>query len=102
MSISHKNFNNNLSKDKKRLNGSITVRVDREAKEKFEEICSDMHMTISDAINAFINKVNYVRAMPFAINGVKRKRKLGIAEGKYKIPDDINIYDDEIVEMFGV
>ena len=31
-----------------------------------------------------------------------RKRKLGIGDGKYKIPDDINAYDDEIAEMFGV
>ena len=30
------------------------------------------------------------------------KRKLGIGDGKYKIPDDINAYDDEIAEMFGV
>ena len=30
------------------------------------------------------------------------KRKLGLGDGKYKIPDDINAYDDEIAEMFGV
>ena len=27
---------------------------------------------------------------------------LGIADGKYKIPDDINQYDDQIDEMFGL
>ena len=27
---------------------------------------------------------------------------LGIAEGQYKIPEDINAFDDEIEEMFGV
>lgn len=26
---------------------------------------------------------------------------LGLAEGKYKIPDDINAFDDEISGMFG-
>lgn len=26
---------------------------------------------------------------------------MGLAEGKYKIPDDINAYDDEIANMFG-
>ncbi|MBP3709570.1 MAG: DUF2281 domain-containing protein [Treponema sp.] len=25
----------------------------------------------------------------------------GLAEGKFKYPDDINAYDDEIVDMFG-
>ena len=31
-----------------------------------------------------------------------RKCRLGIGDGKYKIPDDINAYDDETAEMFGV
>ena len=26
----------------------------------------------------------------------------GLAKGKFKYPDDINLYDDEIAEMFGV
>lgn len=28
--------------------------------------------------------------------------RLGIADGKYHIPDDINEYDDQIAELFGV
>ena len=28
--------------------------------------------------------------------------KIGIADGEYHIPDDINQYDDDIAEMFGV
>lgn len=31
-----------------------------------------------------------------------RKRRLGIADGKYDIPDDIDFCNDEIAEMFGV
>lgn len=27
---------------------------------------------------------------------------LGIADGKYHIPDDINQYDDQIEELFGI
>ena len=30
------------------------------------------------------------------------RRRLGIANGKYKIPKDINAFDDEVAEMFGV
>ena len=30
------------------------------------------------------------------------KRTLGIANGKYKIPDNIDENNDEIAEMFGV
>ena len=32
----------------------------------------------------------------------KGKRTLGIARGKYDIPDDIDACNDEIAEMFGV
>ena len=30
-----------------------------------------------------------------------RHVKFGIAKGKWKYPDDINAYDDEVAEMFG-
>ena len=30
------------------------------------------------------------------------ERQLGLGDGKYKIPDDINAYDDEIAELFDV
>lgn len=32
----------------------------------------------------------------------KKAIKLGIADGKYIVPDDPNAYDDEVAEMFGV
>lgn len=31
-----------------------------------------------------------------------RPVQLGIADGKYRIPENINKYDDEIAELFGV
>ena len=36
------------------------------------------------------------------IDSTSSSVKLGIADGKYHIPDDINQYDDQIAEMFGV
>ena len=41
------------SKDKKALDASITIRLDRAAKKEFEEICEKMGMTVSSAINAW-------------------------------------------------
>ena len=43
-------------------------------------------------------------AMPFVmhLSSNNSKRRLGIANGKYKIPDDIDESNDEIVELFGV
>ena len=48
----------------------------------------------------------YVQLLQYkiAVLGQSKEKKKGIifglAEGKYKIPDDINAYDDEIAEMF--
>ena len=89
------------SKDKKALDASITIRLDRAAKKEFEEICEKMGMTVSSAINAFIDKVINLKALPFAINGYKRKRKLFVAEGKFNISDeDWKQMDEEFAEMF--
>lgn len=104
MSINIENVGKTIerNKNKKTLDASITVRVDDLTKSQFEDICSSMGITVSSAISAFINKVINIKGMPFAINTVKRERKLGVANGKYDIPDDINALDDEIAEMFGV
>ena len=59
-------------------------------------------MTVSSAVNAFIEKVINLKALPFTINGYKRKRKLFIAEGKFNDVSDEEWQkmDDEIIEMF--
>lgn len=89
------------NKDKKALDSSITIRLDGAKKKEFEEICSGMGMTISSAVNAFVDKVINLKALPFAINGYKRKRKLFVAEGKYNISDeDWDFMDKDFEEMF--
>ena len=101
MSIDYSGMHKKLEngKGKKVLNSSITVRIDDNAKKEFEEICNKMGLTVSQAINAFVEKVNNLKALPFSINGYKRKRKLFIAEGKFKISDDI-LLNDDISELF--
>lgn len=93
----YKNLEN--GKGKKALRSSITVRIDDASKKEFEEICSKMGMTVSSAINAFVEKVINLKALPFSINGYKRKRKLFVAEGKYNISDDV-LLNDDISELF--
>ncbi len=53
-----------------------------------------------DDVSRYVQLLQYKIAV---IGQVKEKKKgiiLGLAEGKYKIPDDINAYDDEIAGMF--
>ena len=45
----------------------------------------------------------------FGYGGVRKRSrevsstvKLGIADGKYNIPDDINQYDEQIEKLFGI
>lgn len=60
-----------------------------------------MSMTISSAINSFIDKVISLKALPFTINGYKRKMKLFVAERKFYISDeDWEQMDKEFTEMF--
>ena len=80
MSINISNVGKTIekNKDKKKLDSSITVRVDDVTKSQFEEICKEMGFTVSSAISAFIAKVINVKGMPFTVNGAKRERKLGL------------------------
>ncbi len=70
-------------------------------------------MTIQQEANLLINYLPYysVRILvelirklnPVSnVSAKKGKRTLGIANGKYTIPDDIDGCNDEIAEMFGV
>lgn len=101
MSISYNGLYKTIEKNKgkKSLNSSITVRINNDTKKEFEEVCDKMGMTVSQVVNAFVNKVISLKALPFNINGYKRKRKLFIAEGKYDISDDVLLKDD-ISELF--
>ena len=102
MSISYDGMFEKLkSKDKKTLDASITIRLDSTAKKEFEDVCDKLGLTVSSAINAFIDKVINLKALPFAINGYKRKRKLFVAEGKFDISDeDWKRMDEEFADMF--
>lgn len=100
MSVSVNGLHDKLkSKEKKVLDASITVRLDGVAKKEFEKVCDKMGITVSSAINAFVEKVINLKALPFSINGYKRKRKLFVAEGKFDISDDI-LLNDDISELF--
>ena len=104
MSIDVNNVGKVIEKNKgrKTLDSSITIRIDDATKSQFEEICRNMGLTVSSAISAFIAKVLNVRGMPFEVSEKKRERKLGLLDGKYDIPDDIHVLDDEVLDMFGL
>lgn len=57
-------------------------------------------MPETEVMQFVIKNEHYEKA---AVEAAKpKKRKLGLADGKYKFPDDINAYDDEIAGLFGI
>ena len=44
-----------------------TIRLEPEKKEEFSKICENMGLSVSGAINIFINKVLQTRRIPFDI-----------------------------------
>ena len=50
---------------------TVSVRIDKDVKEQFEQMCKSMGLNISDAINIFVRKVVAEEAIPF---DVKLKR----------------------------
>ena len=60
---------------------------------------------IKDLENAEHVSLVFDEDCPEAAEVIKKEReivKYGIAKGKFAVPDDIDEYNDEIAEMFGV
>lgn len=82
----------------------MKVKMDPELKEQAEKLYEQMGTTFAEAIRIFAKQSVREKAMPFKMHltVMEEKRKLGIANGKYSIADDIDECNDEIAEMFGV
>ena len=86
-----------------KLNGSITIRIDNDTKERFEKVCHDMGLSISSAISAFVTKVANTNSIPFPITSIKNKRNIGMLDGKYDFSEEeFNKLDSYVADIFGV
>ena len=57
-----------------------------------EHLIENLLLKIKNNSNIKANRVEHIEA----------KRKLGIANGKFVIPENIDLLNDEIAKMFGV
>ena len=82
----------------------VQITMDAQLKDEVERLYKSMGISCAEAVRIFALQSVTEQAMPSAIKPVKKspKRKLGIAAGKFKIPDNIDDCNDEIAEMFGV
>ena len=83
---------------------TLQVRMDSELKEQVELLYKQLGTSFAEAVRIFARQSVEDQGMPFFffLSAAGRKRTLGIANGKYKIPDNIDENNDEIAEMFGV
>lgn len=83
---------------------TLEIKMDSDLKEQVELLYEQMGTSFAEAVRIFAMQSVREKAMPFTmrLKTSKVKRTLGIANGKYVIPDDIDGCNDEIAEMFGV
>lgn len=51
---------------------SMTVRLDSQQKKQFNELCSEIGMSVNTAINVFINAALRTRGIPFEIKSTPK------------------------------
>ena len=77
--------------------------MDADLKEQAEELYSRLGTSFAEAIRIFARQSVQEKAMPFKVHVVDSEtdKRIGIAEGEFTVPDDIDKYNDEIAELFG-
>ena len=81
---------------------TMQVRMDSDLKAQAEALYRSMGTSFAEAIRNFAKQSVEENAMPFTIRVPKHNIILGVANGKYVIPDDIDKHNNEIASMFGV
>ena len=84
---------------------TLQVRMDSELKEQVELLYKQLGTSFAEAVRIFARQSVEEKAMPFTMRllpSSEPRRTLGIANGQYAIPDDIDGSNDEIADMFGV
>lgn len=81
---------------------TLQVRMDSELKEQVELLYKQLGTSFAEAVRIFARQSVEEQGLPFSVrlSSTNSKRTLGIANGKYKIPDDIDESNDEILKMF--
>lgn len=82
----------------------LQVRMDSDLKQSAEDLYRRMGTSLAEAVRIFARQSVEENAMPFVIHvpPAEADRRLGLADGKYDIPDDIDADNAAIAEMFGV
>ena len=82
---------------------TLQVRMDGELKAEVESLYKRLGTSFAEAVRIFARQSITEGALPFTVRTRdSHKRPIGIADGKYNIPDNIDEDNDEILKMFGI
>ena len=83
---------------------TLQIKMDSNLKEQVELLYEKMGTSFAEAVRIFARQSVEEKAMPFTMHltTYREKRTLGLANGRYIIPDNIDECNDEILDMFGV
>lgn len=82
---------------------TLQVRMDADLKDQAETLYKKLGTSFAEAVRIFARQSVQENAMPFVIRIPDKStaQRIGIAKGKFEVPDNIDQYNDEISEMFG-
>ena len=82
----------------------LQVRMDSDLKEHAESLYKNMGTSLAEAVRIFARQSVLENGMPFMVHvpAGHDSRTVGIADGRYAIPDDIDADNEEIAALFGV
>ncbi|MCM1183187.1 MAG: type II toxin-antitoxin system RelB/DinJ family antitoxin [Roseburia sp.] len=81
----------------------LQISMDADLKEQAEELYKKLGTSFAEAVRMFARQSVQENAMPFTVRliGQETGKRIGVAEGEFIVPEDIDKYNDEIAEMFG-
>lgn len=77
----------------------LEISIDAELKAQAETLYQRFGLSFAEAVRLFAQQSVDSQTVPLVM---PPKRKLGIVQGKYVIPDNIDDNNGEIAKMFGV
>lgn len=77
--------------------------MDADLKEQTEELYRKLGTSLAEAVRIFARQSVWEKAMPLVVHFAEQDtdKRIGIAEGEFIVPDDIDKYNDEIEDMYG-
>lgn len=87
---------------------TLHVRIDEEVKERFDEFCNDLGMSMSTAVCLFVKQALKEQRIPFELKVSPKKldtsKRIGSGVGIINLPDGFDeafdAADAEIAELF--